>query len=308
MAERLPSLNALRAFEAAARHLNFSRAAEELHVTPTAVSHQIRGLEDYLGLSLFHRTNRGLTLTAAARGCLPRLQEGFTALGEAVGQLQRLRTRRTLTVLAPPSFAAKWLVPRLPHFTERYPDINFRVAASINTIGNGQGPDAVVEALQNAEADIAIGFSTGNYPGCRVKRLLATVVVPLCSPDLLAGEHPLRRPGDLRHHTLIHDDTAYSGRPAWPDWLSAAGVADMDLGRGLHFNHVSLALEAARDGQGVVLSIRALAEDDLAAGRLVIPFDIALPLRQGYFLVGVDNEAERHRVAPLWKWLCSEAA
>lgn len=308
MADRLPSLNALRAFEAAARHLNFSRAAAELYVTPTAISHQIRGLEDYLGLTLFHRTNHGLTLTEAAQGCLPRLQEGFAALSEAVDQLQRQTNQGSLTLLAPPSFTATWLMPRLPHFTRRYPDVDLRVSASAATIGNGQGTGSVVDDLRSKVADLAIGFSEGDYPGCRVEKLLATEVVPLCSPSLLDGPHPLREPADLRHYTLIHDDTAYSGRPVWSDWLAAAGVEEMEMGAGLHFNHVSLALQAARDGQGVVLSIRALAEADLSVGRLVIPFPQSLPLELSYFLVSRDSEADQRQVAPLWQWLKDEAA
>lgn len=308
MADRLPSLNALRAFEAAARHLSFSRAAEELHVTPTAISHQIRGLEDYLGTSLFHRTNRGLVLTEAARESQARLREAFIALGEVVDRLQRPAPRPPLTLLAPPSLAATWLLPRLPRLTERHRQGDFRVSTSTRTIGNGQSPDSVLETLRDGKADLVISFSEGDYPGCRVEKLLATSVVPLCSPRLLGGEFPLHAPGNLRHHTLIHDDTAYAGRPGWSDWLLAAGVTNIDGQRGLHFNHVSLALQAARDAQGVVLSLQALAEDDLAAGHLVMPFDITLPLSQSYFLVGLDSEAHHHRVAPLWDWLLAEAA
>lgn len=307
MADRLPSLNALRALEAAARHLSFSRAAEELHVTPTAISHQIRGLEEYLGVSLFHRHPRGLSLSNAAQRSLPRLQEGFSALSDAVQQLQQSETQQTLTLLAPPSFAATWLMPRLPRFTEQHPGMDFSIEASSMVIGNGPKTALVVEALQAARADLAIGFSEGYYPGCRVTPLLTSEVIPVCSPTLLTGPHPLREPQDLRHHSLIHDDTAYEGRPDWPHWLKAAGVGNIPVDRGLHFNHVSLALQAARDGQGVVLSIRALAAEDLAAGRLVAPFSLSLPLELQYFLVCQESEAQRQRVAPLWNWLQAEA-
>lgn len=308
MAERLPPLNALRAFEAAARHLSFSQAAEELHVTPTAISHQIKGLEAYLGAPLFHRLNRALVLTENGQAALPKLQEGFACLAEAVRELQDPPDQqRPLTVWAPPSFTAKWLVPRLPHFAALHSGIDLRVSASDSQLDRGLTPGAVLDGLRKEGIDVAIRFGHGDYPSCQVDKLFAVSVVALCSPNLLEGEHPLRRPEDLRHHALIHDETAYAGRPDWATWLEAAGVDGVDATRGLHFNHVSLAMEAAVEGQGVVLSLTPLAADDLAAGRLISPFTLRLPVPYAYYVICPEEAAEQFEIAAFRGWLLEEA-
>jgi LysR family glycine cleavage system transcriptional activator len=307
MAERLPPLNALRAFEAAARHLSFSQAAAELHVTPTAISHQIKGLEAYLGVTLFHRLNRALVLTENGRAALPKLQKGFAYLAEAVRAMQGPGKRRPLTVWAAPSLTAKWLVPRLPRFAARHPDIDLQVSASDSQLDREFSPGTVHDSLHQAGIDVAIRFGYGEYPGCRVDKLFAAAVVPLCSPCLLKGTHPLRRPEDLRYHALIHDDSAYAGRPDWADWLKAAGAEGIDVTRGLHFNHVALAMEAAAGGQGVVLSLTPLAADDLAAGRLVIPFDFSLPVPHAYYVICPEKTAEQPDIAAFREWLLEEA-
>ncbi|MDQ2696696.1 MAG: transcriptional regulator GcvA [Pseudomonadota bacterium] len=307
MSQRLPPLNALRAFEAAARHLSFSRAADELHVTPAAVSHQIKGLEEYLGVQLFRRLNRALQLTEAAQAGLPRLREGFSCLGDAVERICAHDRVGILTVCVTPSFAAKWLVPRLHRFAALHADIDMRISASMSQVEVSHVPGGGPESFQRNGIDVAIRFGRGRYPGFRVDKIFAVTVVPMCSPALLHGDQPLRAPDDLRHHTLLHDDTPYEGRPGWEQWLKAAGVKGVDAGRGVHFNHTLLALEAAMDGQGVVLSLRNLAADDLARGRLVVPFDISLPLEYAYYLLCPETTAGQPKIVAFRDWLLAEA-
>lgn len=309
MAEHLP-LNALKAFEAAARHLSFSKAADELYVTPAAVSQQIKTLEDLLDVQLFHRLNRGLALTQAAQAGLPRLREGFMNLAQGVRQIRSQNEPRSLTVWMAPSFAAKWLVPRLHRFAALRPDIDLRISASSDLIDTAQARSSIpADSFRQHDVDIAIRFGNGEYPGCRVDKLLSASAVPLCSPSLLEEHgHPLRQPDDLRYHTLLHDDTAYEGRPDWASWLKAAGVEGIDASRGVHFNHVSLALEAAADGQGVVLSMLPLAAADLSAGRLLIPFDLSMPLASAYYIISLQETAADADIAAFREWLLAEAA
>jgi len=305
MPARLPPLNALRAFEAAARHLSISRAAAELHVTPAAVSHQIRALEHSLGIKLFRRLARGLEPTEAAHACLGKLRAGFAAMAEAV-DLVRAHTRvQRITVGAAPSFADKWLVPRIHRFVSAYPDIDLRVAAGMNFIderAEGSRPDF-------GGADIAIRFGTGDYPDCKAEKLFSVAAVPMCSPRLLRGAHPLRTPADLRHHSLLHDDTIRTehGGASWEMWLEAAGVQGVDVTRGLHFNHASLGLDAAIDGIGVVLGYPVLAAADIAAGRLLMPFDFGVPLAHAYYLVSAEVDAAQPAIAAFRAWITAEA-
>jgi LysR family glycine cleavage system transcriptional activator len=303
MAERLPPLNALKAFEAAARHLSVTKAALELNVSAGAVSHQIRNLEAHLGVQLFHRLNHGLSLTAAGQAALPPMREGFGRLAEAVQQMRSGHRQEALRVAAPPSFAAKWLVGRLSRFAALHPGLDIALSAN---------PDLIDEGLEGGGAfcgpdiDLAIWFGAGQYPGSRVDKLFEVSAVPLCSPRLLTGDG-LRRPEDLRHHTLLHDDTAYAGRPDWVAWLAAMEVRGVDASRGLRFNHSALALEAAAEGQGVVLSLRLLALSDLAAGRLVMPFEFGLPLRSAYYIVSPEAAADRPDNLAFRRWLIAEA-
>lgn len=308
MADRLAPLNALRTFEVAARHLSLTKAAEELHVTPAAVSQQIKALEAALGVVLFQRLPRGLALTAAARAGLPQLRDGFTQLGEATQRMRSQGARETLTLWTAPSFAAKWLVPRLHRFAATHPEIDMRLAASDQLIANDTIRSGLsAEQFQRHGIDMAITFSRGQHPGCAAIKLLAARAVPLCSPKLLKGKRALRTPNDLHHHTLLHDDTDYAERPGWADWLVAADVHGIDADRGLHFNQVALALEAAIDGQGVVLSLEPLAAADIAAGRLVIPFGPGMELAQAYYLVFPQGCAEQPSVVALRDWLVQQA-
>lgn len=309
MFDRLPPLNALRAFESAARLLSFRKAADELHVTPAAISHQIKGLEEHLGIKLFRRKANGLELTRAAQNSVARLRGGFEMLAGAI-ELIRTDTRAdtgvsTLVVGAPPSFAAKWLVPRIQHFVSAYPNIDLRVTADSGFIDGQLG----VMRHEPQHPHIAIRFGAGRHPGQRVEKLFSVEAVPMCSPRLLAGEFPLRTPADLRHHALLHDDTIHAadGGANWQTWLDAAGEKRVDFTRGPHFNHASLGLDAAIDAMGVVLSYPVLAEADLAAGRLVMPFDIRVPLSNAYFVVCPEYSAESFAVAAFRRWIFEKA-
>jgi LysR family transcriptional regulator, glycine cleavage system transcriptional activator len=308
LTERLPSLNALRAFEAAARHLSFSKAAEELHVTPAAISQQIKSLESYLGAALFHRLNRALKLTRAAETAMPQLREGFDRLADAVRQLRGNAGYEALRVWTAPSFGGKWLVPRLEGFATRHPGIDLDISVNARLIGETPSQEAIGEHFGRREVDVAIPFGKGEYPGYRTHKLFDAQAVPLCSPRLLEdGAHRLRRPEDLRYHTLLHDDTDYEGRPDWNQWLTAARVEDIDATHGPRFNNMSMALDAAVNGQGVVLGLYPLAQYDIEAGRLAVAFDLCLPLEHAYYVVSPEKSADEDNVRAFRNWLLGEA-
>jgi LysR family glycine cleavage system transcriptional activator len=285
---RLPPLNALRAFEAAARHLSFKNAARELHVTPGAVSHQVKLLEESLGIPLFRRLTRALDLTPEGQALLPKVQEGLRNLAEAVERVRSRSEARTLTVMAPPNFAARWLVPRLGRFTEKHPAVDLHVASRASMIDGREDSDTNPSPEASEVAPLAmIRFGDGRYPGAHVDEVFSAAYVPVCSPKLLRGRHALKKPTDLRHHTLLHDETVVEegARPTWPAWLESAGVRDLDGTRGTHFTDSSLALEAAREGLGVALALKPLLHSDIEAGRLVVPFNIPAPAAFSYYLV-----------------------
>lgn len=308
---RLPPLNSLRAFEAAARHANFRKAAAELHVTPAAVSHQVKALEDHLGIQLFYRQPRALELTPAARACLPQLREGFGALAVAARLMRSGARRETLYLEVAPSFAVKWLGRRIDRFVSTHPDIDLRIEAKPQGIDGRTGEGGVNGEshglLRYSSLAIRLGF--GRYPGCRSEKLFSVRVTPMCAPGLFTGGGSLSHPRDLRDHTLLHDDTLNldDGRSRWEVWLATAGVHGVDIARGPHFNHTALALEAAADGAGVVLSCPLLASADLAAGRLIAPFALAVPLERAYYLVCHDTLADQPSVTAFREWLLGEA-
>lgn len=313
MSERLPPLNALKAFESAARHMSLKRAAQELSVTPAAISHQVKSLEDYLGIKLFQRLNRALKLTAAARAALPKLSEGFGSLAQAVAAMRPQTDSGQVTVSVPPSFATRWLMPWLHHFFAVHPEIDVRVSARIRLVTRGGEDNAAERAtIENwlEESDLAILYGHGDYPGYRVDKLFALTLAPICSPRLVHGENPLRQPQDLRHHTLLHDDTGilYDSVAFWDVWLKAAGVSDVDASRGSHFSHAVLALEAASDALGVVATLPLLAAAELASGRLILPFALQVPLQSAYYLVCAEGAELRTSVAAFRDWLLTEAA
>jgi LysR family glycine cleavage system transcriptional activator len=295
---RLPPLNALRAFEAAARHLNFSRAADELAVTPGAVSQQIQNLEDYVGAALFKRTPKGLLLTDAAQTALPALREAFDRLAEAASMLTAAVDGRRLTVTVAPSFAAKWLVPRLGRFEARHPLVDVWLSAGMEIVDFASG-----------EIDLAIRYGTGRYPGLEVIKLMSETVIPVASPAFLEA-HPLETPADLAQATLLHDGSpdADDSCPDWAMWLAARGVRGVDGARGPRFNQSSLVIEAAVGGRGVALAKRALAQADLDAGRLVAPLQITTSVDFAYYVVHPKAKGRLPQVKAFVGWITGEAS
>ncbi len=301
MSRRLPPLNSLRAFEAAARHLSFKKAAGELHVTPAAVSHQVRTLEEYCGAQLFHRLARALRLTEAGQAALPPLREGFDKLAEAADAMRAGERAGILTVSVAPTFGAKWLIPRLDRFRAAHPEFDVRIDASYTLVNFAA--DGV---------DVALRFGRGVYRNLRSECLMSEVALPVCSPQLLERDPPLRRPEDLRHHTLLHvqwrteDDAA----PSWRMWLRAAGIEGVDAERGPRFNVEGMALEAAIAGQGVALASAAVVEGDLKAGRLVQPFppSASQATAFSYYLVYPEAKAGDPKVMAFRDWVLAEVA
>ncbi len=291
-------LNALRAFEAAARHLSFSKAAQELHVTPAAISHQIKGLEERWDCQLFIRNNRNLTLSDAGRLILPDVSEGFAALDRAMTRLGADDDPHALILSASPSVAAKWLLPRLSRFQDAHPEIDVHISAN----------NLVVDFAKDG-VDVALRYGRGPYPGLHAEVLLESDLFPVCSPAFLTGDHPLHEPGDLKHHTLLHDDSWAVGGPAldWEMWLRAAGVTNVDAKRGPHFDSAGLVVEAAIMGRGVALATDSTAGDDMTAGRLVRPFDISLPLDFKVHFVCLPAALERANVRAFRDWVVAEA-
>ena len=290
----LPPLNALRAFEAIARHLSFAKAADELHVTPAALSHQIRALEEQLGLPLFHRRTRAIELTDAGRLIYPGLHAGFESVRGAMAQLDRSRDSNVLVISATPGLVAKWLMPRLWRFLHAHPDIDARVSASLKIA------DFAAEGV-----DVAIRLSKENHPELYAERLFNDSVLPVCSPRLV--EQGLRSPADLPRFPLIHYDIPMSMRapPLWADWFAVAGLQG-DATRGLKVNVADHALDAAVAGAGVSLSFKLIASDDVHSGRLVTPFGPELPLASGYNFVCPKGHEKRPNVRAFRDWLFAE--
>ncbi|MCK1547413.1 transcriptional regulator GcvA [Bradyrhizobium sp. 147] len=291
MTARLPSLNGLRAFEAAARHLSFTLAATELNVTQTAISHQIRRLEEELGIRLFVRQNRALTLTPEARDYLPGVRAAFNDLRLATDRLLRKDDDKVLTVSTLASLAAKWLLPRLTDFQEQHPGIDVRITTSTSLVD-----------FQRDDVDAAIRYGRGQWPGLRADWLMADELFPVCSPSLLRGDKPLRRPEDLRNHSLLHTSNANSDD--WRLWLTAAGQpADIARQPGITFDMIFMTIQAAIDGIGVAMGRTSYVQDDIAKGRLVVPFKIALPADAGFYLVSPEGRREAPKLAAFRDWM-----
>ncbi|NKF50135.1 transcriptional regulator GcvA [Shewanella sp. WXL01] len=288
MSRRLPPLNAVKAFEAAARHLSFTRAAEELFVTQAAVSHQIKALEDFLGLKLFRRKNRSLLLTEEGQSYFLDIKDIFVQLGEATDRLLARSAVGSLTVSMSPSFAIQWLVPRLSQFSEKNPDIDVRIKAVDSDTG----------ALTD-DVDVAIYYGQGNWPGLRADKLRNEVLIPVCSPLLLNGPKPLNEPKDLKHHTLLHD----SSRHDWQAWFRQCDITDINVNQGPIFSHSSLVLQAATHGQGIALGYSVLARPDIKAGRLVCPFSEVLVSKDAYYLVCQQSHSELGKVSAFREWM-----
>jgi LysR family glycine cleavage system transcriptional activator len=298
----IPPLNALRAFEAAARHLSLTKAAQELHVTAGALSHQIRGLEQLLGLKLFERGVRSIALTAAGRQLYPGLHTGFSHIGDAVSALSSESQQRVLVLSTPPGFTSKWLAARLYRFASAYPEIDVRVSSSI---GNANFvSDGVDAAIRNMPIDAPAD------PALLIEKLIELTLLPVCSPRLIEAHGPLQRPEALKGVPLIHDDTL-AGRAkvsTWAEWFEAAGVEGVDVSRGLRFNSADHALDAAGEGAGVLLAHDVLAYDDLRTGRLVIAVEFVLRSQRAYHFVCPKSRREHPNVQAFRTWIKQEMA
>lgn len=311
MRKPLPPLTALRAFEAAARHLSLKRAAEELNVTPAAVSHQVQQLEAALDAQLFRRGHRSVALTEIAQLLAPKLQEGFDCIERAVESVRERRAADLLSIISPPSFATQWLMPRLHRFIATHTEVDVQVSTRIRQFARlPPGPRGDVESVARwaDESDAVIALGHGDYPGLQVDRVLALSVTPLCSPRLL-GEEPMA-PEELRRLPLLHDDrgTIYEGRAFWDIWLQAAGVQGVHTEQGQHFSHSTLAVEAAIAGKGIVASTIELADSAIASGQLVAPFGLRVPWASSYYLVIDRNSARRPVVRAFREWLLGTVA
>lgn len=294
--DRLPPLSALRVFESAARHESFKHAAEELFVTPGAVSQQIRLLEDHMGVELFIRDGRRVILTDAAKAAALILKEGFEKMFEATRVMKAGLQKGRVIVSVAPSFAAKWLMPRLYDFSLANPDIDIWVSADMATVDFGV-----------SDVDLAIRYGNGQYNGLNVEHLLDESVVAVCSPALFEAA-PIRKASDLAHHVLLHDVSGETDPscPDWSMWLKAHGVDDqgVDASRGPRFNQSHLVIEQAIAGRGVALAKRTLAANDLRSGRLMPLFDKGhQPLSYGYYLVWPQTREPTKAQARFMDWL-----
>ncbi len=271
--------------------MSFTNAASELNVTQTAISHQIRRLEQELGIRLFVRQNRALTLTPEAREYLPGVRAAFNDLRLATDRLQRRDNDHVLTVSTLASLAAKWLLPRLSAFQEAHPGIDVRITTST----------ALVD-FRTGDVDAAIRYGRGQWPGLRADWLMADQLFPVCSPALLAGKKPLRQPEDLADHVLLHSSAGNDDD--WRLWLTAAGLpTNLSKQPGVSFDLVFMTVQAAIDGLGVAMGRTSYVEADIAKGRLVVPFDITLPADAGFYLVSPEARADAPKLSAFRDWL-----
>jgi LysR family glycine cleavage system transcriptional activator len=295
MAKKLPPLNWLRTFEAAATTMSFTAAARELGITQSAVSQQVRLLESHLGRPLFHRLPRGLRLTEAGDALLPLLGDAFTQIANGTAEIFGDLARVRLMVRATTSFAALWLVPRLPRFRARHPDIEFRLTSSIWAVDY---PDPAV--------DLEIRYGTGRWSGLKSDRLTWDELFPVCSPDWAQGPQQMKRLEDLGRRTLLH---VFGFRDGWPEWLAKAGLADkIDGASGLEFDLGLAALDLAERGVGVALGRTCYAAELIAAGRLIVPFDITLPTDEAFYLVSAEGRPSTAAAVAFRTWVLEEAA
>lgn len=296
-------LNALRAFEASARHQSFSLAAQELGVTPAAVGQLVRKLEDWLGTPLFIRSNSGkarLVTTEAAQAALPDLQAGFQRLARGLEHLRKDATGDVLTVTVSPAFAAKWLLPRFERFHTVCPDTDVRLEVSLTAV------DFVTR-----QVDIGVRYGTGSWPGLLAEKLMGEEVFPVCSPELLEQLGPLQTARELAGAPLIHDLSmdGHADFPTWEKWFAGAGVVGFGSARVMKINNSAAVLQAAIEGRGIALARSIMAHDELAAGRLVrLLADIRLESRLAYYVVYRAERARLPQLVAFRDWLLDEAA
>ena len=291
MSRRLPPLNALRVFETAARHLSFTRASEELYVTQAAVSHQIKALEEYLGIKLFRRQNRALFLTEEGQSYFLDIKDTFTSLVDATERLFARGSKGSLTVSLSPSFAIQWLVPRLALFSDLYPDIDVRIKAV--DMDDGSLTDDV---------DVATYYGRGKWKDFHAEKLHTEYLVPVCSPLLLLNPNkPLKTPSDLTLHTLLHD----TSRRDWTEWFKQVNISGINVNQGPIFSHTSMVLQAAVHGQGVALGHSVLAQPEIDAGRLVLPFTQVLVSKNAYYVVCREEQYDLGKIVAFREWMQS---
>ena len=293
MLSRLP-LNGLRCFEAAARHMSFKLAAGELFVTPAAISQQIKALETELGCSLFLRRPRALELTPEGARLAPAVREAFSSLLSAVNDLKEHEEGRPLTVSVLPSFAVKWLIPRLSRFRMRYPEIDVRIAAE------DRKADFVSDGV-----DVALRLGEGKEEGVHVQQIMTECIYPVCSPEVAARPPGLKRPEDLKHYPLLHDVNSFAGE-TWAHFLEHFGIGGVDVRRGAFFTQMDMVLQAAIEGQGVALARSQLVTEDLRAGRLIRPFEVETPAPLAYYFVCREESLRSNKVSVFRDWILDE--
>jgi LysR family glycine cleavage system transcriptional activator len=293
MARRLPPLNSLKAFEAAARNLSFTKAAEELFVTQAAISHQIKLLEEHLSIKLFMRRNRSLLLTEEGQSYYLDIKDIFASLYEATEKLLSRGAKGSISIALTPSFAIQWLVPRLTEFSKVYPDIDVRIKAQ------DQDDNSLTD-----DVDVAIYYGLGYWQGVHAEKLHTEYLTPVCSPLLLTGDNPIREPEDLLKHTLLHDQS----RKNWKEWFKASGIKDVNVNQGPIFSHSSMVLQAAIYGQGVALGHSVLAKPEIDSGRLITPFNQVLVSKNAYYLVCREAQTESPKIVKFREWLLKMVA
>jgi len=300
MPSRLPSLNGLRAFEATARHMSFQAAAEELSVTPSALSYQVRSLEDSLGVKLFKRLNRAIELTHAGERLYPGVRDGFRQFELALDRMKPETPDNILVLSTGPAFAAKWLTPRVYRFVDRHPELEIRISANLK-----------LSDLAAEQIDLGVRYGNGKYPGLEVERLCAEWVTPMISPRLLAEAGPIVEPKDLARLPLLHDGSmeAWPDTPKWKEWFEAARVEGVDPDKGLRFNHADHAFDAAIEGAGIVMGRSVLCSGDLRHGRLLTPFPhIRLDTGLYYHLVYLPGDRDKPKIRAVRDWILEEMA
>ncbi len=291
---QLPPLNALRSFEATARLTTLAAAAAELNVTPSAISHQIRALEDMLGVRLFRRANRRLSLTKDGRALLPGLTDGFRRLTAAVAELQANQRAGVLTVSMVSTLAMRWFMPRLPRFQSEHPEIEIRISTTPRTVD-----------LEREDIDVAIRHGQGDWPGLEADLLFHLETTPVCSPDLLRGDSPLVTPQDLDGHIFLHSEARAED---WQSWLNTADAAGVKPSRELTFDTTDFALAAAIRGIGIAIADKQIVRDDIDSGRLLAPFDITERHDTSYYPVYPPDRPRYPKSIAFREWLLREAA
>lgn len=288
MNKRLPPLNGLKVFEAAARHLSFTRAAEELFVTQAAVSHQVKGLEEFLGVKLFRRRNRVLLLTEEGQSYYLDIKDIFSNIHDATERLLARTEKGVITVAVPTTFAVQWLVPRISRFTADHPDIDVRITAV-----------DFDEKFLTEEIDVAVYYGKGRWSGVESYKLHTEYLTPVCSPNLMQGEHPIHTHADLKHHNLLHDGS----RQAWKSWVKTFSVSGVNVNQGPIFSHSMLVMQAAVLGQGVALAHSVLARPEIEAGRLVKPLAERKVSSSAYYLICDEAQSEQGKIRAFIDWM-----